>query len=113
MRLRNVKLFFLIAPILLMGLGTACNQLVMLVNHGQMPVFVPNCDIFNFDIRHTCMTPETHLKFLADWTKMPGFTESIGDVFIDLGDWLSYPFLLFCILTIWVDRDERSVLRIS
>lgn len=61
---------FLFGPHLAFGLGFALNVLVMMVNHGKMPVYIPGgicfADVMEDPI-HSCMVHQTHLKFLADW----------------------------------------------
>jgi uncharacterized radical SAM superfamily protein len=58
----------LFGPVIIFALGFGLNALVMAANQNQMPVLIPGgCREPITDIIHTCMTPATRLKFLADW----------------------------------------------
>jgi hypothetical protein len=91
--------YLLVLPYVSLYLGVAMNQLVMLVNGNQMPVYFP-ASIYDYecgdptfllqggDVVHTCMTHATHLKFLCDWIMLgnpvPVYIMSPGDIFIFL-----------------------------
>jgi hypothetical protein len=105
-------LHFLALPALLFGLGFMMNAVVVAANHGQMPVLTPGgCDPKeDMDGRiHSCMVPETRLKFLADWILIRGMgIASPGDFIEWAGERLFWPFILiWCVLMI-KDRQEMS-----
>ena len=88
----------LVLPFLSLGIGYALNAIVMAANHGQMPV-QDWVHCWNYpadgDFLHSCMTPDTHLKFLADWFRIPGTGwYSMGDLFIMLSDKILDPCLV-------------------
>jgi len=76
-----------------MGLGTASNQAVKIANHDKFPVldngyhYQVNDDGM-MDDEHCVMTSETRLNALADIFDFEGKTLSIGDMLLNLGDWL-------------------------
>jgi hypothetical protein len=100
----RVPYWYLLAiPYASLYFGIALNQLVMVVNHNQMPVDWPQslwdaeCSdpttmAQQGDLIHSCMTHATHLKFLCDWIVLgnPGIDGimSTGDLFIFLYDLL-------------------------
>ena len=93
---RVTALWILILPSLPTTLGFLSNQAVLIANHQTFPVLVNSRrdDIdydgyFKHDNTHVVMTSKTHLNALADIfdLKSDG-TVSIGDMLLDLGDWL-------------------------
>lgn len=81
----------------LAGIGTFLNFLVMTVNGGVMPVSMKALqtarltDLMNPEhglLRHAIMTPETHLKAIADIIPIPGYAfimpqvASVGDLMV-------------------------------
>lgn len=91
-------LWVLLAPAVLIILGGVSNQLVCIVNHNTMPVLMSEArarttgtveinGLQYLDARHSLMTPNSHLVILADIFEH-GEIESIGDLGIDLGQWL-------------------------
>lgn len=91
----------LFGPWLIGVAGDWSNKLVMVLNHGQMPVRWPGtfCDPedIGHDFVHACMVPGTHLKALADIITTHRGVMSIGDVLLDTSEWAFYP-----ALAIWV-----------
>jgi Family of unknown function (DUF5317) len=86
-----------VAPFMLFAAGFALNALVLTVNGNQMPVFTSDnvCSLFFMvhDFLHTCMTPNTHLNFLADWIVLDhgAHIASPGDLLLWASDWLRGP----------------------
>ena len=89
-RLRIPYWYLLLGPSLMFGIGFFLNAFVMALNHGQMPVLMPDaCSFGNVvngqfpgDWVHVCMNHATHLKFLADWIVINGMgIASPGDFF--------------------------------
>jgi hypothetical protein len=102
--LRKTRLYILALPVLFIVLGAASNQAVLIANHDKFPV-LENAVRLNRDVKrgtvkvlndgtimldevHCLMTNETHLNFLADIFDFGHQIESIGDLFIDFGQWL-------------------------
>ena len=68
--------YLIVLPTALFVIGFALNTLVMTANDNQMPVYAPGgCQtvfaqsmlFVDSDYLHVCMTPDTHLKVLADY----------------------------------------------
>lgn len=94
-----------VLPYLLCWFGSGLNLLVCTVNHGYMPVAISIMqhgatygDVL--DPQHRMWQHTDHLKFLADWIQVPGLGElSIGDLFIDFGEWINgYFWNLLCLV---------------
>jgi uncharacterized protein DUF5317 len=93
-------LWILLLPVGFYALGTGSNQLVLIANHDKFPVLLneatlakheANGDIDQYgmlDEVHCVMTSKTHLNFLADIFDVHVAWMSIGDFFLEIGDWL-------------------------
>lgn len=87
--LAKTYLWLAALPYVLIVLGAASNQAVLISNHGKFPVMlnetvaVPADGML--DKEHCVMTHETRLNALADIFNI-GAVESVGDLAIDLGD---------------------------
>lgn len=105
--------YLLVVPILLLCLGVASNQAVLIANHGKFPVMMNpswmaiKCSTAGMDPdeiaeipaiscarggemidkTHSVMGPNSHLKILSDIFPI-GSIYSIGDGCIMLSDWL-------------------------
>lgn len=103
---------FLFGPWLIGELGDWCNKLVMVVNHGQMPVRWPGtiCDPEDIgrDFVHACMVEGTHLKVLADIITTHKGVMSIGDVLLDASDWMFWPALAIWVALMIRDNSTRN-----
>ena len=113
MKVSKFDFMLLLGPVILFAMGFCLNFTVMVSNHNQMPVFVPGgeCspEIFgDRDIVHSCMTPKTHLKFLADivWFNDESADASIGDLLIEGFEYTFWPCL---ILFIYRSFERRKV----
>lgn len=109
--LKRIPYWYLIViPVLLIVLGAASNQLVLIANGGRFPVLLNAAQIGFFmqdsgkvvdgisylDEVHTVMRPEDHLRVLADIINLGrAGVMSIGDLFIELGQffWNFTPFM--------------------
>jgi hypothetical protein len=93
----RTSVWIIAIPVLLMFLGAASNQLVLIANHGTFPVMVPATSGMSemLDDVHCVMTEKTHLNLLADVFNFKIAIESVGDLLIDLGEflWLFAPYL--------------------
>jgi hypothetical protein len=114
--IKKVPYLYLIAvPMLLMFMGTASNQAVLIANGDRFPVMANEVRLAEFcnpspidallaqkffpevsnactatgmlDSTHEIMTPKTHLNFLADIFDMHTAIFSIGDFLLMLGEW--------------------------
>lgn len=94
--LRKTYLYVLAIPVLLIVLGAASNQAVLIANHGKFPVMLNAQKVAANDLKpgdvidrrgHSVMAPEDHLKPLADIFNVGDGVESVGDFAIDLGGW--------------------------
>lgn len=96
--LRTSGLWILLAPLAIIGLGTASNQAVLIANHDKFPVMVneyrrSQAELTGTDLMmdkiHCVMTDKTHLNVLADVFdfQSEGIC-SVGDIGIYLGYWL-------------------------
>ena len=113
--LRKTSLYLFAVPLLLIFLGSASNEAVLVANHDCFPVMMNDAkinlyhnelalaaaagdekaDIANvllehgyLDDTHVIMTADTRLNFLADWIDLRTATYSIGDLLLFLGEWL-------------------------
>jgi hypothetical protein len=80
--------------------GSALNQIVVMVNGGRMPVyygFLANHP-FIIDARHEAMTAASKLKFLCDYIQYGGYINSPGDMMIDMGEISLAVFIITLIL---------------
>jgi hypothetical protein len=113
--LRKTSLYILAVPVMLVMLGAASNQVVLMANHDRFPVMINATKLAEFntteidlgpiaikvvkpanidadgvvmiDDSHCVMTSKTHLNFLADVFDF-GSIYSIGDFSLMLGEWL-------------------------
>jgi hypothetical protein len=120
--LRSTALWILLLPQVVYFAGAASNQLVLFVNHDRFPVsmnaaklikwvpaearVVSDDGIIMIDETHCLMTSKTHLNVLGDIFDFHEDIESIGDLLIDLGTWLS-TFCKYMWLGIVLDRWRR------
>lgn len=100
--LRIPYLWLLLLPFALFHLGEWLNILVVSVNHGTMPVLIPQAVWMSdhslyagqmLDGVHKIMQPGDHLKWLADIFTQNHATDitSVGDQCIWLGEWIKVP----------------------
>ena len=119
-------LWILLLPYATGFIGAASNQLVLLANHDTFPVMINDARLYAYvhedcdddcqlllshgylDEEHVIMTPDMHLKFLADIFDNHGDIASIGDLFIWSGEWLAR-FSLY----VWVALVSRKIWRSS
>lgn len=86
-------------PYALILLGAASNQIVLVANHGKFPVMMNSVQAREatpdgmLDRYHCLMTEDTHLNAMADIFKLGPAIESIGDLSLDLADFIQ-PFTL-------------------
>ena len=99
--------WLLLGPYALYALGFLLNGIVVFVNGHHMPVLMPggNCSahLDPDDLAHSCMTAQTHLKFLADWIVSGGGVSSIGDLLMYIWEATYVPTLIAW--TVLVVRD--------
>lgn len=100
--LRKTYLYVLAIPLLFTILGAASNQLVLYANHDTFPVSVnlvkaremaPDAvqledGTVMLDDTHCLMTQKTHLNWMADVFDFHNDIESVGDLSLELGNWL-------------------------
>ena len=105
-------LWILLLPQVVTFVGAASNQLVLIANHDKFPVMANTVKAHEFspdavvmpdgtvmlDDTHCLMTSKTHLNVLADIFDFHNETDSIGDLLLHLGEWLSG----FC-LYVWIE----------
>lgn len=121
--LRTTFLWVLLLPYVIYFAGTASNQLVLIANHDTFPVMInpvkldkwvglDNLNLVEYpngnrtaimDEVHCVMTSHTHLNFLADIFDFHNEIESIGDLLIDLGNWL-FSFCTYVWMALVVQR---------
>lgn len=107
--MKRTYLFFAL-PFLFGILGSVMNELVVALNHGYMPVFMPGHFCLGNDIldhNHICMSATTHLNWLADWVVSNSGVSSPGDFLEDLGSAIKLPSFVLAILNFF--RKERNV----
>lgn len=81
-------------PLAFMFVGAACNQAVLVANGDTFPVLANTVRVegappgTQMDKIHVVMSPEHHLKFLADIFDFQDSTESIGDLMLEFGGWM-------------------------
>lgn len=105
----------LFIPSAIYWLGAILNQIVMIANGAMMPVLMPggcpaDADGGILDPIHKCMTAATHLKFLADIINAHVFIGSLGDMFLFLGDALTWPAIFIAIGLVLGERAYERVL---
>jgi Family of unknown function (DUF5317) len=108
-------IWILCLPFLVGGLGTISNQAVLIANHDKFPVLVDEYKRARnsgkdgmIDDTHCIMTKDTHLNALGDIFDMRNEgTTSIGDILIDLGDWLK-GICWWVWLALYIPRRERG-----
>lgn len=85
-------LWLALLPSVLVFIGAASNQAVMIANGGKFPVqlneLVADGRTGMIDALHCVMTNETHLNALADIFNLRVAIESIGDLAIESGEFL-------------------------
>lgn len=98
--LRKTALYILAIPTLFIVLGAASNQAVIIANHDTFPVLVNEYKVKSLetitltdgtvliDSTHCVMTRSTHLNFLADVFDFKDGIYSVGDLSLELGEWL-------------------------
>jgi len=114
--LRKTLLYIVLAPLAITFTGTISNQAVLWSNHDTFPVKInpikawdwsgegklakiippdampeiyPHGAVFINDNLHVVMTPYTHLNWLADIIDFHSRIYSIGDMLLELGDYLN------------------------
>lgn len=99
----RIPYIWLLLIILLMPyVGTGMNELALVKNGYQMPVFRPNCEelakplwLEYGDFMHTCGNHETHVKFFCDWIWISSGWASPGDVLGWTAEGVQIPLLAF------------------
>lgn len=98
--LRKTSLYILAVPALFFALGFAANQAVLFANHDTFPVMwneykVKTADTITLsdgtvllDDTHSVMSSHTHLNWLADKVDLQNASVSLGDMSIDLSEWM-------------------------
>lgn len=105
--LRVTMIWVLLLPYAVIFLGAASNQLVLIANNDKFPVMVNEALAAKvpangmLDEVHCVMTDKTHLNLLADIFDFHSETDSIGDLLIDFGGWMSafMPFVWVALVT--------------
>lgn len=95
-KFRRLKLWIIAIPLLLILLGIASNQAVIIANHDKFPVMFNGLNgsgiavgqLLPDDPIHCMMGPSTHLNFLADIFDFHDGLYSIGDGLLYTGLWL-------------------------
>lgn len=95
-KFRRLKLWIVAIPLLLILLGIASNQAVIIANHDKFPVMFNGLNgsgisvgqLLPDDPIHCMMGPSTHLNFLADIFDFHDGLYSIGDGLLYTGLWL-------------------------
>lgn len=95
-KFRRLKLWIVAIPLLLILLGVASNQAVIIANHDKFPVMFNGLNgsgiaigqLLPDDPIHCMMGPSTHLNFLADIFDFHDGLYSIGDGLLYTGLWL-------------------------
>lgn len=113
---RVTLLWVILLPLGLGFTGAASNQIVMIANHGKFPVMLNRTtagksDIDQFgllDDQHCVMSADTHLNLMGDIFNFgrQGI-ESIGDLLIDLGDYI-WQFCLYGWLVLVVRKLKNA-----
>ncbi len=119
---RASLLWMLLLPYLMVFIGAASNQAVLIANHDQFPVMVNPVKLGDFvdspeafdrllstgmiDTVHCVMTPKTHLNALADVFDL-GSIYSVGDFLIEGGAGLQEPLLIAWLAIILYREKQR------
>jgi hypothetical protein len=120
--LRNTALWILLLPYAATFAGIASNQLVLNANDDTFPVRINLVKLHKWaddgvamsdgrvylDETHVVMSNKTHLNWLADVFDFHQDIESVGDLLLDLGGWLS-TFCPFVWMAFTVDKLRRLV----
>lgn len=107
----KARLWIIALPYALVFFGAAINQLAIIANHDSMPVLASGYKVKEhaseimpdgeFNSRHQLMTPSTRLNFLGDIFDFESETDSLGDLFIQLGQYLNpFAYLLWGVLMV-------------
>lgn len=97
---KRLKLYIVAIPTLCIVFGAGLNQIVLIANHDKFPVMVNHDktvtedspeglnpgDMMDHD--HVVMSDTDHFRFLSDIFDL-GSIYSVGDGFIELGEYLS------------------------
>ena len=101
--LRKTYLWILALPLALTLLGAASNQVVLYANHDTFPVSINAAKSAQFteddsvtlkdgtvmlDDTHCIASDKTHLNLLADVLDFRTEYVSVGDLSLELGDWI-------------------------
>ena len=92
-------LWILLLPLSCTLIGAGSNQAVLIANGDRFPVLINATKLKEHDIDdskdgmvgddvHCVMTKATHLNFLADIFDFHDAIYSIGDLLLELGEWL-------------------------
>lgn len=78
------------------------NLIAMAANHGTMPVLWPaGCALWDSDVLHSCMTKDSHLKWMSDWLVLKGLgVASLGDILVLWSEYIKIPFLYVWIVLV-------------
>lgn len=101
-------------PLLSYGLGLASNRLVEGLNGGMMPVEVPKFYQLRYpageaiDDEHVAAGDDTVLRKLDDRITIGTSIYSIGDEFIEFGNYLSFPVLGIAALLVVIKRNDKK-----
>ena len=118
--LRRTWLWIIAIPVMLIMLGAFSNQLVLWANHDTFPVLANPIVVERMggvlvfegksylDFVHVVMTPQTHLNFLADVFDFGRAYLLVGDLLLDLGDYLmQYAFAIWMFVAAVLLNDEE------
>jgi hypothetical protein len=102
-------LWILLLPYAVSFAGTASNQLVLIANGEAMPVEINDAMASQFlspdDPIHIRMTNRTHLNAFADIFNFHDEIDSVGDLLLNLGEWLSgfsyYVWIALIVRKVW------------
>jgi hypothetical protein len=118
---RTTALWILLLPIVCSFTGASSNQLVLWANNDTFPVKINLAKLHKWiggdvvvlpdgtqmmDETHCVMTSKTHLNILADNWDFHNSIESIGDLLLELGEWLS--FMPFVWVFVVIDKLRRA-----
>jgi|SRR6185312_11732053 len=112
------RLYVFAIPLLLIILGGASNQLVLIANHDTFPVMLNDVrasgHTFMLDSEHCVMTTHTHLNVLADIFDFGTETDSIGDLLLTVGEYLwNYAYLVWAMLILGDLFRARALLEVD
>jgi hypothetical protein len=132
--LRKTLLWIALLPLPFIGIGAALNQAVLVANNDTFPVRANVVKVLGYlkdepevseldqemhamnsdapimlDNVHCVMTSKTHLNFLADNFDFEDSICSIGDLLLDLGEWLAqYALIVWAILVVQRLRKQDA-----